>query len=257
MSKSPSPIEYLSKAETVSMADDWFEFGNLQHFWMKRRFDVFRRFARFGPQSKWAEVGCGHGVVQCQMEECSDLSVDGMDLNDFALERHIATRGRLLCYNVFDRAEELKEAYDNVILFDVLEHIDDDANFLDAVLHLVKPGGLVFVNVPAFMHMFSLYDETAGHVRRYNIKRMRSLAESQNLSVQDWSYWGFSLVPLLYARKLMFAVHQPSNVIEKGFAVGNKSLNSLLYQWSRLEWIPQHFYGTSLMAVLKKPSASD
>ena len=258
MSDSPREIEYISDAETVSMGDDWFEFANIDHFWMKRRFDVFEKLVSSGTaprhaEASWAEVGCGHGVVQRQFETRFDVSIDGMDLNDYALKQNGATRGRLLCYNVFDRADSLKESYDSVILFDVIEHLDDDAAFVDAVLHLVKPGGAIYINVPAFMHLFSLYDDAAGHVRRYDIKMMQTLAESQGLAIERWSYWGKSLIPLLYARKLMLSIRKPTNVIEQGFAVRNQLLNSVLYHWSGLEWIPQHFYGTSLMVALKKP----
>src|SRR5690349_3259119 len=63
-------ILYLSDPAEVSMADQWFEVAALDHFWIQRRFDVFRRLARgVVPESKdLAEIGCGHGLLQRQVE---------------------------------------------------------------------------------------------------------------------------------------------------------------------------------------------
>jgi len=221
---------------------------------MRRRFDVLNRLATIEPGHAVGEVGCGNGVVQQQLEEHHGIAVDGIDLNEYALRQNQTERGRLLCYNVFDRNESLRETYDSVILFDVIEHLDDDAGFLDAVLHLVKPGGRVFINVPAFMHLFSHYDVAQGHFRRYDWEMLRTLAASRELIEDRWTYWGMPLIPLLYLRKLMLSVRRRPDVIEQGFAVHSKTLNSMLTHWSRAEWIPQHVYGTSLMASFIKPT---
>ena len=43
-------------------------------------------------------------------------------------------KGRLLLYDIFDRNPALLEAYDLVLLMDVIEHLDDDLGFLSAAL---------------------------------------------------------------------------------------------------------------------------
>jgi len=245
-------IEYLSAATSVSMGDDWYEYANTEHFWIKRRFEVFQKLIGRQTGSTWAEVGCGHGIVQYQVSNKFKIDVDGIDLNDFALQQNVANSGRLLCYDVLDRAAELHEAYDNVLLFDVLEHIDDDSGFLDATLHLLPAGGTLFVNVPAFSHFFSKYDDAAGHQRRYDFAAMEKLTSKHQLKILRWTYWGGPLIPLLVMRKAYFRFRDTEQVIREGFEIKNKLLNGLLTVGSRLEWIPQHIHGTSLMMVLEK-----
>ena len=38
-------IQFLSPREPVHMADEWFGLISADHFWFKRRFEVFRKFA--------------------------------------------------------------------------------------------------------------------------------------------------------------------------------------------------------------------
>ena len=67
------------------------------------------------------------------------------------------------------------QAYDLVLLMDVIEHVDDDTAFLKTSLAHLKPGGIVVINVPAHMAFYSKYDEVAGHKRRYSTADLRSL----------------------------------------------------------------------------------
>ena len=55
-----------------------------------------------------------------------------------------------------------------VVLFDVLEHIPDTQPFLSSVIRHIKLNGFLLINVPALQTLYSKYDETVGHVRRYN-----------------------------------------------------------------------------------------
>ena len=82
-----SQPESLSAAAAVSMADEWFDIANRDHFWMRWRFDILRRqMRRFGiTPGKTLEIGCGHGVLRQQMEEAFMVPVDGCDLNQHAL----------------------------------------------------------------------------------------------------------------------------------------------------------------------------
>jgi len=249
-------IEYISQPLPVSMGDAWYEHASPDHFWMRRRFQVLRRLVDPEPAASWGEVGCGHGAVQLQMDEELGIAVDGIDLNEEALRRSIARRGRLLCYNILDRESLMHESYDNVILFDVLEHIGDDQAFFDSALHLVRPGGSLIINVPAFMQLWSPYDLAAGHVRRYTIAEIARLVEScENLSIRRWTYWGAPFLPLLYARKVYLKLASPDDVIKSGFSVRNQVVNRAFSWLSRCEWIPQHCCGTSLMLVIDRHSA--
>ena len=79
------------------------------------------------------------------------------------------------------------ELFDVVVIVDFLEHIDDDHAFISELARIMKPGGVLIVNVPhlkphslinRFRHLIGLTDEAHGHVRpgysREALRQVRS-----------------------------------------------------------------------------------
>jgi SAM-dependent methyltransferase len=60
-------------------------------------------------------------------------------------------------------------------MFDVVEHIADDVGFLRETRRALRPGGLLFVSVPAYPLLWSHEDTAAGHERRYTAASMSRL----------------------------------------------------------------------------------
>jgi 2-polyprenyl-3-methyl-5-hydroxy-6-metoxy-1,4-benzoquinol methylase len=253
-------VIYLSAPESVHMADEWFNIANPGHFWIKRRFEVLRKLARdLGVRGrKTAEIGCGGGLVQQYLEQTYGLSVDGFDLNEAALLRSVAVNHPRYCYNVLDRKPQFAAKYDLLVLFDVLEHIEQEKPFLEAVLFHLKPGGWLLINVPALMSMYSHYDRVVGHQRRYTRKTLAAACSAVGLERVAETYWGLPFLPLLLARKLWLATKQqePQTVIRQGYKPPGRLGNRLLAALGTLERIPQRLLGSSLMAIYSKPGTT-
>src|ERR1700686_3814089 len=146
----------------------------------------------------------------------------------------------------------LRERFDLVLLFDVLEHIADEDRFPSALIFHLAPGGKLLVNVPAGQWAYSAYDEAAGHVRRYAIKNLRDAARRNNLEVTGWTSWGLPLVPTLIIRKVwLLGNHDHDKILSAGFDSRTNTVNYLMGILSKCELIPQTFLGTSLMGVLQ------
>jgi SAM-dependent methyltransferase len=251
----PRKIEYLSPTAEVSMADRWFEIASTDHFWVRRRFDVLQQLAGalITGAKEMAEIGCGHGLLQRQIEDAYGREVCGFDLNEYSLRRNVSRRSKVYCYDVFQREPALRERFDVIFLFDVLEHIREEDPFLNAVLFHLTPKGRLIVNVPAGQWAFSSYDEAAGHVRRYSIDMLEKTTSRNDLEMEKCSYWGFPLVPTLMVRKLwLMGERDQSKVITTGFDSRSLALNNTLRILSKFEVVPQRLLGTSLMAVLQK-----
>ncbi|GAC1661771.1 MAG: hypothetical protein NVS9B4_14480 [Candidatus Acidiferrum sp.] len=236
------------------MADKWFEIATVDHFWIRRRFEVLRRMAGdlISGAGEMAEIGCGHGLLQRQIEDAYGKEVSGFDLNEYALKQSISRRSRICCYDIFQKEPALRERFSVIFLFDVLEHIAEEDQFLKAVLFHLAPNGKIIVNVPAGQWAFSSYDEAAGHVRRYVAGTLQATSERNHLEVQQWSYWGMPLVPTLVLRKLWLMGKQDQDkIISAGFDSRAPVINSALGILSKCEVIPQKLLGTSLMGVLQ------
>ncbi len=247
----------LSQTRSVSMGDEWFDIANLNHFWIRRRFEVLLALAGevLRQARSLAEVGCGHGLLQRQLEDELGVAVDGYDLNTHALAMSESRRSDLFCYDIFERRPELLGKHDVLFLFDVIEHLDNDAAFLACAAEHVVPGGSVLVNVPALQGCYSAYDRAVGHVRRYDIRSLEETARRAGLVIERFSYWGLPLLPLLWWRKLTIHGRGDAEIIRNGMQPPGALANRLLMCFSRLESCPQQLTGTSLMAVLRKKNS--
>ena len=245
-------IETLSQPQAVSMEDEWFQFATADHFWMQWRHCVLvRALSRAGGEVRNVlEIGCGHGIAREMLEHDLGIAVDGCDLNRTALEMAKPGKGKLFVYNILDQEPSLLERYDAVLLLDVIEHIDDDAAFVRAALRHLRPGGIVAMNVPASMMLFSDYDRAAGHVRRYAPNRLRDLLESCGVEVQGIQPWGLLMIPLLLVRKTLLRRAKRANTIRTGFVPPNAVSRLLLHGMKSVETgLPFRVpFGTSILA---------
>ena len=250
-----SEVIYLSPPAPVHMAEEWFKVANENHFWIKRRFEVLRKMGRdiSFASKQIGEIGCGYGLVQKQLEQHYGVMVDGFDLNADALRDSVAGNHPRYCYNIFDRNQQFASHYDFLILFDVIEHIEQEKSFLDAVLYHLKAGGYLLINVPALMSFYSIYDKVVGHQRRYTLQTLEALCAGMGLKRIAATYWGLPLIPILLLRNLRVAGQtNPQLVIRQGYKPPGRLANLSLQFLSALEPLPQRLLGTSLMVVFRK-----
>jgi SAM-dependent methyltransferase len=71
-----------------------------------------------------------------------------------------------------------RPSFDCVLYVDVLEHIQDDRHQIEAAARLVRAGGHIVVLCPAHQWLFSAFDRSIGHLRRYDKQQLRSLMPS-------------------------------------------------------------------------------
>jgi SAM-dependent methyltransferase len=246
-------IAYLSPPMPVNMGDWWFDIATVDHFWIRRRFDVTLRLADSVLRNarRVADIGCGNGLLQRELEDSYGISVAGFDLNQVALRKNVSRVSPLYCYDIHQRDPRFRAHFDLLFLFDVLEHIEDESAFLQSVKFHLADSGRLLINVPAHQFFNSDYDRAAGHVRRYSMNQLARVAEGNGFKVCALTYWGLPLVPLLLARK---GISMRRTDGKAGFDTRGSALNSLLSFLARFEPLPQKFLGTSLMAVLQNYS---
>jgi SAM-dependent methyltransferase len=78
--------------------------------------------------------------------------------------------------------------YDSAVMINVLEHIPDDQAALAAIHDGLRPGGTLAVFVPAYEALYSEFDRSIGHFRRYR----------RSTLVQALTGAGFELVDIRY-----------------------------------------------------------
>ena len=257
----PAHVEILSPAAEIAFPDQWYEIMDERHFWMRWRTRAFLgqcRALSISTQTPYSmlEIGCGLGVLRQMLEAATKWTVDAMDLNAIALFHSAPGRGRTALYNIHDRATDLANKYDAIILFDVIEHIDDPESFMSSALHHLKPGGYVFINVPALQSLYSKFDIAVGHCRRYSKRTLEAELAKAGIRKVDDRYWGLTMLPLLALRKLWLSLRGESpgrgpTVVQRGLVPPGKLADAILTAMMRLETsaVSNPPLGTSLLYV--------
>lgn len=238
---------------------EWHEIAGAEHFWMAWRFAAFmRQIGSLGVRTETAElgldVGCGSGTLGAQLESRTAWTIDGADIDPRALGRGTGGRGRRLLYDVSGLRPDLKDRYGLLFLFDVLEHLEDPRAFLRAALFHLRPGGWLFINVPAFERFRSPFDLAVGHLRRYDAPSLAALIDGCPLRLADMRYWGLSLVPALLWRRWKVGDGLPAAEAIRLGMLPPAGTNGLLRGLGRVETtlLPRPPLGTSLLAAAVK-----
>lgn len=91
---------------------------------------------------------------------------------------------------------------DGVVLLNVLEHIHDDAAALRQVHRILKPGGVMVLEVPAGPALYDYYDEHVGHYRRYAKGALLALVKQAGFKVDYATHLGVAVYPPFALLKL-------------------------------------------------------
>ncbi len=81
------------------------------------------------------------------------------------------------CETVCGTVQSLGETqFDTIIYIDVLEHIENDQQELEAAAGLLREGGRLIVLSPAHQSLFTPFDVQIGHFRRYSRSVLRGIS---------------------------------------------------------------------------------
>lgn len=177
-----------------------------RHWWCvaRRRIVVhlverFLRCRRDG-RPRVLEFGCGAGLTLADLG--ARYEVLGVDASPVAA-RLSARRGlRVLTGTLPDRVPVPEGAFDAVLLLDVLEHIQRDAEAAASALRCVAPGGILVATAPACPWLYTARDTRHGHRRRYTRRQFGRLFRLPGFTVRRLSYFNTFLFPLAAAFRL-------------------------------------------------------
>lgn len=176
------------------------------HWWFVARRQIIDALIRKQAQppkgARILEVGCGTGsnIALLQRFGTVDAIEPDDDARALSTERTgVAVKGGLLP----DGVALEDEAYDLIVLLDVLEHIPDDGAALGALRRKLKPGGRLLITVPAMPSLWSAHDVAHHHQRRYTPAQLRAVVERSGFRIRHQSHFNTLLLPAIVAARLI------------------------------------------------------
>jgi SAM-dependent methyltransferase len=229
------------------------------YWWFIGRRAILGRILRLVPRTRVAvDVGCGSGRNMLMLSQHCD-NVMGFDRSPAALAL-AAARGFPIACADGQSIPLADSSVDLLCAFDVLEHLDDDMRALSEFQRVVRPGGFLLLNVPAYRFLWSEHDEALMHRRRYSASELHVKLTRSGFIVLKRSYAVFfPFFPIVFYRlfrglfpKDPFAP-RASHVILPAFAnnllVGVLKLEAWLIGGMNLPW------GTSIVVLAQKIAA--
>jgi SAM-dependent methyltransferase len=125
------------------------------------------------------EVGAGLGGTTALLAHASCkswlcLEPDGALLEKISLiENQLPLRPQKVVGNVGSLPADAR--FDSILYIDVLEHIEDDAGEVTRAAGRLRQGGELVILCPAHQFLFTEFDRTIHHFRRYNKAMFRAL----------------------------------------------------------------------------------
>lgn len=204
------------------------------HWWFVSRRRILRSIIAQLPiaaNARILELGAGTGsnlemlsefgtVVACETDHQSrDLCVErGWKVIDGYLP---------------DGISHLEGKFDLICLFDVLEHIEHDAESIASLADKLHPDGRLLITCPAYGWLFGKYDVALGHFRRYSVRSLSHLLVQCGLRVERKGYFNTVLFPLIVAGRA--AEFLGSNTRRDALALPPRIINWTLSRLFSLE----------------------
>ena len=138
----------------------------------------------------------------------------------------------------------VKDKFESIIYFDVLEHIKDDLKEVQNAKKKLKDNGILIYSVPAFQIFYNEFDKSVGHFKRYNKKDFEKISKKTNLKIIKLQYYdSFGLLLLILNKVFNFSSKNIKNKI--------KIWNFFIPLSRFIDLVTFNKFGKSLICVFK------
>ncbi len=200
------------------------------------------------------DVGCGTGGVLYQLHHAG--STVGLDIAPEALRYCRRRTPATLTQGSAVALPFAGETFDVTVLLDVLYHrgVPDKQAPLRECHRVLRRGGVLFLNVPAYQWLYSSHDVGIHTDHRFTRREVKRLLLAADFDIRFLSYWNCLLLPgilpVRMARK--WSSHRGSDLRNTGDTPVSKVLGTVLRAerwWLRHGRFP---FGLSIFAVARK-----
>ncbi len=147
-----------------------------RHPWEMSRADflleVLEKHLQLTAGSELLDVGAGDLFFSEKVHLATSVRIDAVDSAfDEEGPRNEAIQKIKHLHSV------LHKHYDAICAMDVLEHVENHREFLNLLLHMLKPGAAMLLTMPAWNFLFSRHDHNLRHFRRYRLSQIEALID--------------------------------------------------------------------------------
>ncbi len=234
-----------------------------QHWWYVALRDIVRMFwdtyaPKQGQPVRLLDAGCGTGA------NLAMLSGKGTAFGvDFAPEAVRLCRERGLARTAVASIDALpfsEESFDLVLSCDVIcnRSIPDKRLAVNELARVLRPGGVLFLNLPAYQWLWSSHDAAVHTDRRFTRTQINRLLRNAGLAPRRLTHWNATLFPpialtRLWRRRSDRRTSDLDNASGERFSTFFQRILTLEQRLLRRTTLP---FGTSIFAIATKKTPS-
>ena len=131
-----------------------------------------RKVVKWIPEGKTLDIGAGDGLI-------TSLIPGAMGIDDNALAVELAQKHgvSVILESAYDLFHPVNaEIFDNVLMADVIEHLEFPDKVMNRINKIIKSGGLLFITTPPKRNDGILHDKY--HYKEYSKEELKEYVES-------------------------------------------------------------------------------
>lgn len=204
------------------------------------------------------DAGCGTGGNLAALQQAG-YDAQGFDFSPVAVEFCRARGLNKVGLGSITNIPYPDNTFDVIISCDVLNDAGtgDEARALEEIYRVLRPGGRVFLNLPAFSFLKGEHDRATDVARRYTKGEIRRKLKRAGFAPVRLSYWNMLLFPAVLAVRLVRHGRDGKGEPRSDIAVPPAPANWLLTQLMRIERVLINVVdlpiGSSLAVVARRP----
>jgi SAM-dependent methyltransferase len=183
-----------------------------QTMWWYRALHARVCTALAGVTGRVLDAGCGTGGLLAVLRGAApSLELVGLEWSPLGATRAAAKTRAPIARGSINALPFAHATFDAAVSADVLCHAAVDPAAALAELHRVlRPGGRLVLNMPAFAWLLSAHDRRVHNVRRVTAGELAGVLAGAGFSEIRVTYWNGLLLPLMVARRKLQARHDES-----------------------------------------------
>lgn len=221
--------------------------------WWYRALHVRLCDSLLGIDGRVLDAGCGTGGFLATLGKSRPgLTRFGLEWDHVAADRAQAKSGAPIARGSVNALPFANDSFNAAVSADVLCHaMVDPVEALLELKRVLRPGGRLVLNMPAYQWLLSTHDRRVHNVRRATARAVASMLRQAGFQQVRTGYWNGLLLPLMVAQRKLLA---------RGDAVSDVApfspwLDTMLHGMTELERrlpFPLPF-GGSVLATAGKP----